>query len=76
MPFTLETVRAFIQDRYGMIFTNKKISLCFQILQELDIAAFTRQGDTYQMQPGELFTGRTDISKSATFSNLQKERQV
>lgn len=75
-PFTLDTVRAFIRDRYQRIFTNKKILLCFQILQELDIAICTRQEDTYHMHPGGQFNGKTVLSQSATFLNLQRERQV
>ena len=75
-PFTLESIRAFIHDRYHRSFTNIKILLCFQILQELDIAACTQQGDTYRMHPGGQFNGKTDLSQSATYSDLQKERQV
>ena len=75
-PFTLETVRAYIRDRYRQVFTNKKILLCFQILQELDIAHCTWQADRYQMHPGGQFAGKTDLSRSATFSKFAAERRV
>ncbi len=75
-PFSLERVKAFIYDQYRNSFTNKKILLCFQILKELSIAECRQQNGLYQMEKGTAFSGKTNLTQSATFMKFQTERQV